>query len=482
MEDHYEKVTTGTFRGQELTYTVALDVLPVHGVSGERLGTASVFSYVAGDERGLASSRPVVFLFNGGPGSSSAFLHLSGIGPKRAAFSDDLKAEFLPPYALVESPESALACADLVFIDPVDAGFGRVCPDVDSAELFSVEGDARYFADLIEQWVTRYDKWQAPKYIVGESYGTIRAPFVATALQMRTPVSGVGLLGQIVNIQEVFERPGNIDGAIAALPSRAATAWYHGVGSKEHDTPEEAASSAICFALGEYANALVQGNRLSGSELRSVAEKLADITGVPADRYVETRLRMSTQDFAKTMLPGHLLGAPDTRYQAEQADATVGETPFDAAYTALIPAYSAAIARFVHGDLGVPANELRYRISDRTAEERWTWDDAAATLFWQIGRPGPAWVYPYPAQITKYLRQTPQGRLFIGTGLYDSLTTVGMVEHLLNHYPIPRDRVVSHWYRSGHMMYSDSGTATQLVSDLVRFISPERNAPVHEQA
>ncbi|MFF3372147.1 hypothetical protein ACFYXF_04225 [Streptomyces sp. NPDC002680] len=473
VDSHYETERTGKFRDREVAYTVSLDLLPANGASGEQLGTASVFSYVAREEAGAAAQRPVVFLFNGGPGTSSVFLHFSGIGPLRAGFSDDLDAGNLPPYVLEESPSSVLATADLVFIDPVNSGLGRVLPGVDGEELFSVEGDARCFADLIGQWLSRHGRWQSPKYLVGESYGTIRAAFVATALHSTRsiPVDGIVLLSQIVNLQDVFERPGNITGALASLPYQAATAWYHKVGSTAHETPDEAALAAVEFGVSTYATALARGNRLGDQELHAVADALSKITGIPAQRYVRDRLWLSTTEHTKSLLPGRLVGAPDSRYTSAVADSTIGEAPFDAAYTALIPAYAAAVASFVHSELGVPT-DVRYRVSDPTAVGRWDWEEAGSERFPRIGKPGPARVYPYPAQLTKYLKQVRQARLFIGTGLYDSVTTVGTADHLLRQYPLPEDRVVSRWYRSGHMMYSDADAARALADDLDVFFMP----------
>jgi carboxypeptidase C (cathepsin A) len=434
----------------------------------------SVFSYVLSSQVHEVKERPVIFIFNGGPGGSSAPLHLSGIGPKRAEFSTDLSAGILPPYRLLDSPNSLLASADLVFMDPVGTGFGTVSPDADLSQAFSVEGDAKYFADAIGSWVSLYGRFDAPKFLLGESYGTHRAPFVASELHgyRAVTLSGVILLGQALNVQETLERPGNVTAAISNLPLMAATAWYHKLGSLSCSTVGEAVDAAIEFAHREYAPALLKGNTRSAAETREMAEQLAAITGIKVDKYLGSDIRLTKSEFARELIPGCKLGGNDTRYVSERAKESFGELDFDAATTHTMPVIQASIARYLIDELGVP-RDVKYRLLDMEATGRWDWSDSASDLFTNMGKPSPFHTYPYSARLTRYLRQVPDSRVFIGTGYYDSLTTVGAVEHLLRQYPLPLDRVVSRRYEAGHMMYSDPAACGQLLSDLHEFLAED---------
>lgn len=475
MEPHYATKATGTFNGQSLSYDFLLDLFPVKSSGGAELGAMSVFSYIADSPRGDLHQRPVIFIFNGGPGGSSSPLHLSGIGPKRAVIPEDLSAGVLPPYRLENSSNSILDVADLVFMDPIGTGYGTVTPDVDLSEVLSVEGDARYFAKAIERWVATYDRWDAPKYLLGESYGTHRAPFIAAELHgyRSVPLSGIVLLGQALNVQETMDRPGNITAALAGLPLKAATAWYHKRGSLECASAEEATRAAIDFAYGEYAKALLKGNTRSEEETALVAERLSVLTGIPAEKYVGSRLWETKPDFSNTLLPGRRLGGNDTRYVGDQAENSYGELDVDPATTRIMPSIQANTYRYFASELGVPS-DAEYQILDFAASNHWDWSDSASAKFMRMGKPSPFHTYPYPARLTTYLRQVPEARLFIGTGMYDALTTVGAVEHLLRQYPLPLERITSRWYEGGHMMYTDPGVSETLNNDLRVFVDPQR--------
>lgn len=476
MTSRYECECTGVFDGRRLDYLFSMDLYPVSDAAGsEELGTASVFSYVADVPADERARRPVMFVFNGGPGGSSSFLHLSGIGPKRVAIPADLTMGILPPYVLEDSAHSLLDTADLVFLDPVDTGYGRSNADADCDELYSTQGDARYFADTVRTWVARHDRWDSPKYIVGESYGTHRAPFMATALMGldAVPVDGLVLLGQALNVQETLDRPGNIAGAIASLPFTAATAWYHGKALSEHTSVEEVVEAALEFAHGELAMALVKGNLLTGAERKQIAAALERFTGISADKHLRRRLYFGKTRFCKELFEesGKVLGRNDARYVSLAADPATGEAEIEPSTTYLGPAFTAGAIRYFHGTLGIPF-DTEYKLFDASAAKRWDWSDSGSSNFMQMGKPSPFHTYPYPARLTQYLKQVPEARLFIATGYYDSLTTVGAVQHLLRQYDIPLDRVTERRYPAGHMMYSDPDVSRQLNADLRAFVTP----------
>ncbi|QYM65415.1 S10 family serine carboxypeptidase-like protein [Microbacterium sp. Se5.02b] len=303
--------TTG--RLGELEYVARVEELPLRRSDGTRQGTLSAFSYTVN-----APGRPVVFLTNGGPGVSSIYLHLSGIGPWRARIPVDPDDAGQPPYGIEESPSSILDVADLVFLDAPGTGFGTFADDADHALLRTVEGDADAIAAAIGDWRDRHGRWDAPTYFLGESYGTLRAAFLATNPHgMDTaPLAGIALLGQAVNIQETQDRPGSIVGALANLPYKAATAWYHGIGSRRHATVEDATEDALDFARGDLAAAMLQGDELPAADRDAVAERLSAMIGIPAEELVRDRLWISKTDFRERLLAGQVLGVTDSRYTA----------------------------------------------------------------------------------------------------------------------------------------------------------------------
>lgn len=474
LDARYEAKLAGRFNGRNMDYVFALDMLPVRSQSGVLIGSMSVFSYVADVPAEEEASRPIVFCFNGGPGSASAFLHLSGLGPKGVSLSADLTSGILPPYTLEDSDDCLLDVADLVFLDPLNTGYGWPLPDAETDECYTIEGDARYFAESLQLWVEHTGRWNSPKFVLGESYGTHRAPFMASALmEMQSlPLTGMILLGQALNVQETSDRPWNVTGAIACLPYLAATAHFHKKGSRELESVYEVVEAAITFAHGEYALALHAGSRLSTDDRRQVAEKLEEMTGISADYYLKNRLRIRKEEFRKELLKdsGLMLGRNDSRYVLRAADRLTAELDFDPSSSYLMPAFNAGMAQHLRGALGLGGTEEKYRLADHTAPQRWEWGEAGSAGFMLMGKPSPFHVYPYPARLTLFLKQVPDARVFIGTGLYDSLTTVGAVEHLLRQCDLPGDRISTGRYPAGHMMYTDRKSRGMLLSDLRTFI------------
>ncbi|MFT4235796.1 MAG: hypothetical protein QM607_12465 [Microbacterium sp.] len=460
--------------GRDIDYDLGIEMLPLRISSGEEIGTLSAFSYVAQVPPEQRNTRPVVFLTNGGPGASSSFLHLSGIGPLRASVPSDLAAGALPPYGIEDSPSSILDAADLVFIDAPRTGLGSVAPDADLTEVYSIDGDAQVHARAITEWIRRHGRWNSPKYFLGESYGTQRAALLASAVHGfdTVPLSGIALLGQAVNIQETAERPGNVTGALANLPYKAAVAWFHGVGGTEHAHVEDAVDAALEYAWGELALAMLQGTALAPQQLHEVAERLSRMIGIPAEELERSRLWISKKDFRSRLLAEKrlVLGTNDSRYLAPAADAAVGESPLDAATLRLTPAYTAAISILLDEVLGL-RDRPSYRGFDEQAVARWEWAEPGSRMFMTMGKPSPFHTYPYPAHLSRWMKAVPESRLFIGTGLYDSLTTVGAADHLVRQWDLPRERVTSRWYAAGHMMYSDPEIGAQLNADLRAFVT-----------
>jgi carboxypeptidase C (cathepsin A) len=473
MCEHYEASGSTASADGGVPYRCMLDLETVRDGNGRVVGTASVFSYTA-DIPSRSAARPVLFAFNGGPGSSSVFLHFSGLGPLYAPVPDAPSAARSGSHQLRESTSSLLPVADVVFIDPVNTGFGRFLPGADPGDCYSVDGDARCFADLVLAWTARHGRWDSPKYLLGESYGTIRAPMLANTLLTKAalPVDGILLVSQATNVLDAWDRPGNAAGAIAGLPTKAVTGWFHGLASKDATSVDEVFDLAMDYAYGEFATALMKVNLLTDTELSAVARRLEQLTGLDADIYVRNRLWVTNRDFCAQLLAGsgRRLSRADARYTSPASNPALHENAFDPQDTRITPVYAAGARQHLHEQFDVPADH-EYRLSDPGAAA-WdytgdAWVDAAPKV-----HTSPFVQFVYPARIAQYLKQVPQARLFVAAGHYDTMATTGMAEHLLRQYDLPLRQVTSRRYPAGHMMYTDALSRRQLVDDLRAFLVP----------
>ncbi|KAB8191876.1 peptidase S10 [Nonomuraea phyllanthi] len=465
MPKRYMSRHSTVVRDAPVDFTATADRLPIAGDAGRPLGEAWTFAYV----RDAAEvERPVLFLFNGGPGCSSVWLHLGGLGPWRAAVPGDLDAAPVARDTLAVSPDALIDTADLVFVDPIDTGFGRLADGVDPAAISGAERDAAITAQIVRSWLERHHRLESPVHLLGESYGTIRAALTATALltaEEPVVVSGVAMLGQCVNAQETTQRPGNPAGFVAALPLLAAAAWYHGKGAHGALALDEVVRRAHAFAVGDYAAAL-----LGGAMPDAVVERLAGFTGLGQAELRARRLRVDTQEFRTLLLAdrGLVLGLTDARYTLP-VPAGAGEPQVDAASVRLDPVFYAAARRLFTEHLGIP-RKRRYRIAV-AAHERWNYlESAAVSRFGGSAMPSPFAVFDYPAHLAALLRANAGARLFFGTGYFDTLTTVGSLEHLRAQYGLPAARLSEGRYPAGHMMYTDPAGLAALSADLRAFI------------
>jgi len=443
-----------TVAGNAIPYSAEIGEIAVS--SPDRSGDASVgyMSYVAD----TASDRPVLFAFNGGPGASASFLHMGALGPHRAHVPQDPTAP-LPEAAAVEAnPDMLLDAADLVLLDPPSTGFSTMEPDADMAWYRSVEGDADAVAQAVLAWLRAKDRLDAPIYILGESYGTIRATAMVEALHRRAPdvrLAGVLLVGQALNMIETSQRPDNVVTYPVALPSLAAIACYHGeIGECDPGRSAEAAS-----AFGpEYLAALYRGRALDTATKQAIAERLANLTGIAADRWLEWDLKLSKERFRVELLrdEGLVLGRYDARYTAPRApDAglTVGPDPF----SAVSALYGEAMKAELHRR-GVPGAD-DYRVIAR-GDGDWAYGSGDS----------PFNDWPFMTVIETAMARDPHLRLFIGTGLYDLTTTVGAADYLIAQSDADRARIVNRVYRAGHVSYSDDAGWRQMVGDIRAFI------------
>lgn len=436
----------GTFGGKRVAYRAAVEGFDATGTDGKPAARIVAVSYVA---RNAAPGRPVLFVFNGGPISPSAILHMGAFGPKRVAIPDDVTA---PPtsFRLVDNRDTVLDVADIVFFDPAGTGFSRIAPGVDPKSQFGNVADARQLQQLVLAWTKAHGREGSPVYLVGESYGTMRAPEAAKQLAAvgRAP-AGLILVGQAVNIIEYAQRRGNIISYAVSLPTLAATAWWHGKADRRGRSFERFVADAQQWGAGEYLALLFAGDTAPLPRRQAAAAQLQGFTGIPADYWLSHALRMTKTDYQRALLPGRMLGTNDARYVGPAE----GPQPFDA-----IPdAYQAQLIRYLASDLhagGIgtyaTANPFTGGLND------WNWGPNIS----------PFGDWPYGRAITELFAGDPAFRLFVANGYYDTQTTIGAMDYLLSQSGWPRERVRSARYQGGHMPYTIDASLKRMMADV----------------
>ncbi|MDX1442502.1 MAG: peptidase S10 [Gammaproteobacteria bacterium] len=448
--------------GDSIDYTATTGTLVLRDSDG---GPKASFFYIAytRDDIRNRNQRPVTFTFNGGPGSSSVWLHLGTFGPKRVVF-DDAEQPEPAPYRLSDNEESLLDVTDLVFIDPVGTGFSRAEGDTDAKEFYGVEEDRKAVADFIRLWTARNNRWNSPKFLAGESYGTTRAAAVVTELQQRGMfMNGVILVSSILNFQTARFETGNDLPYVMFLPTYAATAWYHGKVEGYDDNLEGFLAEARAFAASEYTLALMQGDTLADSRRQAVAEKLAKFTGLDEEFLLQANLRPSIFRFVKELLRDErrTVGRLDSRYTGIDSDAAGEGFEHDPSYTAITGPYTAAMNSYLRNELGYE-EDREYEILSFTVNRNWNWD---------TGRAG----YVNVAEdLRRAMSTNTHLEVFVANGYYDLATPFYATEYTMDHLglePELRDNIEMAYYPAGHMMYIHPPSLEKLNDDIRSYIT-----------
>ncbi len=455
---------SGSFGGQRVAYRAIAGETYLKDKDGKPLAAITSYSYLK--EGAVDPRRPVTFLWNGGPGSGSLWLHMGAFGPKRVVIPSDAKDDGGPPYPIVDNAESLLDVTDLVFIDPVGTGFSRALGKTDPKDYWGVTKDAKSMAQFIRQWLDANGRWNAPKFIGGESYGTTRAAAVMNELEgsyTDVAINGVILISAILDFSQAANVPGNELGYVTNLPSMAATAWFHDKVPGKPATVEAFVAEARAFAIGPYATALLKGNSLTAAERAAIRPQLARLTGVSEQYLDRADLRLSPGRFYKELLRdrGLTIGRLDTRYTGRDYDSAGEEPDNDPSFYAIDGAYTAAMNAYARETLKY-SPDLVYSSIGGVRD----WD-------WQIGggpRGGSGYlnVAPY---LGRAMRENSSLRVFVGQGWYDFATPFFGAEYSLNRTGIPNDgRIQWRYYDAGHMMYVRDDDLRKLSADLRAFI------------
>ena len=415
-----------------------------------------------------AEDRPVTFIYNGGPGSSTVWLHMGSFGPKHVMTAGDTH---LPaaPYAMVDNPNSLLDVSDLVFIDAPGTGFGQLLGKDPERAFWGVDGDANAYARFIQRFISKYGRWNSPKFLFGESYGTTRSAVLANLLEnkLNIDVNGVMLLSQIFNFTTDIDAPKNNPGVDLpyelALPTFAAAAWYHKKLPNQPGALEPLLKDVEDFAMGPYAHALALGTDVSAEEKQQVAEKMHEYIGLPVSYLLKADLRVSGGEFSKMLLDADDLttGRLDTRFSGPNLDPLSENAEYDPQSSATSSAYVALFNQYVrqalkYGD-GQTYQPLLY-----TANAAWNW----------VHSGGPSGVN-VSTDLALAMKTNPRLKVLVNGGYYDLATPFFAAQYEEKHLPIPQSlakNITYAWYESGHMVYVRDECLKQLHDNVAAFI------------
>jgi carboxypeptidase C (cathepsin A) len=445
---------------KEIKYQATAGTLLIKSDDGKSKG--SVF-YVAYTKEGVAdnSKRPITFCFNGGPGSSSVWLHLGTFGPRRVLF--DEKGYANPPYGLVDNEYSLLDVTDLVFIDPVSTGYSRACPGEDAKQFHGVDEDVKSIANFIRLFVTKNNRWDSPKYLAGESYGTTRAAALAGYLHEDQYLycNGVILISSILNFQTINDyQNGNDLPYILYLPTYTKVAAYYKKLSPELlKNMDKTIEDVQNFALKDYTYALMQGDNLDAKSRSEIIDKLSLYTGLSKDFIDRENLRINNMHFSKELLRSErrTVGRFDGRYTGIDSNGCCETFEYDPSADAIFGAFTATFNDYIRRELQWDSDE-EYKIL--TSVTPWNYNKAA-NQYLNVGE-----------NLREVMTRNPSLQVFVGSGYYDLATPYFATDYTFNHLnldPSLRPHITKKYYDGGHMMYVQKNSLIKLKQDLADF-------------
>lgn len=451
-----------TIAGQHVTYVAETGMLPILKKDG--VSRASIF-YVAYTRQGVKDpdDRPVTFCFNGGPGSSSVWLHLGALGPRRVKMNKD-GSQPPPPFRLVDNQYSILNASDLVFIDPVATGFSRPAKDEKAKNFFGNNADLDSVGEFIRLWTTRHERWLSPKYMCGESYGVFRAAGLAEYLRGRYGMyfNGLVLISGVLDFATISDGPGNDLPYPLYLPAYTAAAQYHHKLPPDLQTNlDKALAESRAFANGEYTSALEQGAALSAAERQKVIIELARLTGLSTNVIADNNLRIDEGVFRKQLLhkQGLILGAYDARITGRDGDPASRYPDFDPSSAAVMGPFSAAMNSYVRTELKFE-DDLPYEI-------------LAGVQPWNYGARNS---YPNASEsLASVMNHEPYLKVLVLGGRCDLVCPIDTIKYSINHMslaPKLRKNISYEQFAAGHMMYINLPDLKKMQKVLEKFLQP----------
>jgi carboxypeptidase C (cathepsin A) len=447
----------GTFNAQSIDYASLVNEFFFYADSNPIPVVSAMTTAYIKENNPSEEERPLLFVFNGGPGASSSPLHMNAFGPWRIKRLDSTSE-------LIENPYSLLDLTDLVFMDPPGTGHTRILDSKAAAAYWDVKGDAQIMLDMIQRWKRENHREASPVFLCGESYGTTRAATML-GLAKKQSIAGVIFLSSLFDLSIVTPAPGNDMPYILFLPSMAATAWYHQKLNPKIKTSTQAYENAIDFGQKQYISALVQGNSLSAYERNRIALKLSTLTGLSLQTILKKNLRITPDDFEHLLLAdeGKRIGQLNSQVTGPLHTPGV-KPPFDDPSMTLNPSTRAIVGKYFNEILQF-SDTVPYKTLNLEVNSKWNWISMQEDI-------GYATVAPY---ITKALHESPSLRLFAAGGYYDLATPLYAARFVLEHAGVPADRVTYANFPTGHSIFENEEELKKLAGQIRKFILLSKN-------
>lgn len=484
-------ITVGATDSQDATLGFDGKPLPDSGITPangpDAPPTARMFYAAYFKKDAPAEHRPITFIYNGGPGSPTMWLHMGTFGPKRIV-TPDTQHQTAGPYQIVNNDDSLLDVSDVVFIDAPGCGLSRTFGKGKAEAFYGIDADGHAFERFIRRFLSKYNRWNSPKYLFGESYGTPRSAVLAADLGS-VDLNGIILLSQILSFDNSVDGPKanpGVDQAYAlALPTMAATAWYHKKIPNTTIALKPFLAEAEKFALGEYMTALLQGSELSDAQLKATAEKLHSFIGLPVDYLIKANLRVQGGEFSKELKvdQGVSVGRLDSRYEGPDLDPLAQSIGYDPQSDAITSAWNTAINQYLHNDMKY-ATQDTYLMNARQGDPTFSWNmthrppgrgngggggGAAGTV--EQG----ANVMP---DLAYRMKLNPKMKVLLTGGYYDLATPYFEGIYEMHQLPIPKalqSNISYHYYEAGHMIYVREDILKAFHNDVASFIKSTEN-------
>lgn len=460
--------------GRTIHYTATAGNMILDNDDGEPIGSLVYYAYTKDgvDDR---SKRPLTFVYNGGPGSASIWLHMGAFGPRRVVVPD-AKASAPAPYHVVDNSYSLLDKSDLVFIDPIGTGLSRIVGQGKGKDFWGVDADVKSLDQFVRKYISQNDRWVSPKFLLGESYGTTRSAALVNYLQFHSGIemNGVVLISSILDFRTASFNPGNDLAYVMFLPSYAAVAWYHHELPNQPKQIEPFLQQVEKFATGEYAHALMAGATLSDADRADVIRKLHQYTGLSEDYLSKANMRVDNSQFEKQLQRerGMTTGRLDARYSGPSFDLLGEDAHYDPLNMGSTGPFTAAFNHYLHNDLRYGEGK-EYITGSSKAIRHWDWKHEA-----NGGHGGQAWPgsLNVATDLAEAMAYNPYLKVMVNSGYFDLGTpfyaTTYTMEHLGNADNIHQDfskNLDMKYYQSGHMIYLHPASLKQLKSNIADF-------------
>ncbi|MFM9911297.1 MAG: S10 family peptidase [Chitinophagaceae bacterium] len=455
---------------RQINYTAIVGTLILKNEKDEPIASFGYTAYTKDGETDM-TKRPLTFSFNGGPGSSSMWLHLGVMGPRRVVVNDP-SGNGPAPYKLEDNNYSILDISDIVMMDPVGTGISRAVGKAKNSDFWGVDQDIKSVSQFIKNYIHENERWNSPKYLLGESYGTFRSAGAADYLQSNFGISlnGIILVSNVLDIRTLSYNPGDDISYVVNFPTYAATSWYHNKLANKPASLEAFLKDVRTFSFGEYATALLKGDQLTNSEREVILNKLAGFTGISKDYWDKANLRVNQPQFAQEVLrnAGMMVGRLDSRYVGITTNLLSEFASNDPQSSTISPAYISAFMNYYTTELKVSKDKTYNTSAYSLTDFKWDWKHARSQgIFGDAVSPTTA------PDLLNAMTNNPSLKILVMNGIYDMATPFGGTEYTFDHLGLDKKlkaNVIQKYYEAGHMMYIHPASAAKYKKDLVEFI------------